>query len=48
MPEAFDKCVKSGGKVRTIKLGNGKYRHVCVKDGRAHYGYVKHVKVEKK
>ena len=26
MPADFDRCVKEGGKVRTIKLPAGKYR----------------------
>lgn len=35
MPEAFKRCVKAGGKVRTIKHGSDKYQHVCVKPGGA-------------
>lgn len=41
MPKAFDACVKSGGRVRTERLGKGKYRHVCFKDGKRYNGYVK-------
>ena len=41
MPEAFDRCVRGGGRVRTIKGPNkraglkaGQYRHICFpKDG---------------
>ena len=36
MPEAFDKCKKNGGRVRTVsgpnkhfKVPEGHYRHVC-------------------
>jgi len=29
MPANFDKCVKSGGRVRTKDLGKGKYLHIC-------------------
>jgi hypothetical protein len=32
-PEAFDNCVKSGGKVRTKDLGKGKYIHICIPKG---------------
>jgi len=42
MPEAFDKCVREGGKVRTKQLGNGKYMHICFKDGKSYAGHVKH------
>ena len=49
MPEAFEKCRKNGGKIRTIsgprkekpKLGKDEYVHVCIKDGKQHMGYVK-------
>ena len=33
MPEKFNSCVKSGGRVRTKTLGNGKYLHVCFPKG---------------
>lgn len=51
MPEAFDKCVKGGGRVRTISgssakgkqmgLGKNEYRHVCFNKSGSHLGYVK-------
>jgi hypothetical protein len=41
MPKDFDRCVKGGGRVRTVKLGKGKYRHVCYDKDGSHYGYVK-------
>jgi hypothetical protein len=41
MPEAFDRCVRSGGKVRTQKLGGDKYRHVCILKGKVYPGYAK-------
>lgn len=41
MPKAFDNCVKSGGRVRTKKLKNGKYIHICFKGGKSYAGEVK-------
>ena len=48
MPEAFNSCVKNGGRVRTIsgpsqKFGipGGSYLHVCFKDGKMVRGEVK-------
>ena len=40
-PQDFDRCVKSGGKVRTKKLKGGKYIHICFKDGKSYAGEVK-------
>ena len=48
MPADFDRCVKEGGKVRTIKLPAGKYRHVCTLNGKSYYGEVKTKKQERK
>ena len=31
MPVGFKKCVREGGRVRTIKHGQSKYQHVCVR-----------------
>ncbi len=33
MPKAFEKCVKEGGRVRTLKLKGNKYRHICYPKG---------------
>ena len=41
MPQEFDKCRSSGGRVRTKKLSNGKYIHICFKDGKSYAGEVK-------
>jgi len=43
MPAAFDRCVKSGGRIRTKELGKGKYIHICFDKGtgKSHTGYVK-------
>lgn len=41
MPAAFDKCVASGGRVRTKSLKGKKYIHVCFKNGKSYAGYVK-------
>lgn len=32
MPEAFDKCRKGGGKIRTVSRGK-KYFHICIPKG---------------
>ena len=41
MPKSFNACRKAGGKVRTKKLGDGKYMHVCVLGGKSYAGEVK-------
>ncbi len=44
MPQAFDDCVKSGGKVRTKSLPDGRYVLTCYKDGESYSGEVKQKK----
>jgi len=46
MPEAFEKCVREGGRVRTKKLSGGRYIHICYKDGKSHAGHVHKKKKE--
>jgi hypothetical protein len=53
MPEAFEKCVRNGGRVRTVSgpskahgLGPGEYCHYCFINGESFRGEVK--KKEKK
>ena len=41
MPAGFEKCVSSGGRVRTKKLSGGRYIHICFKDGKSYAGEVK-------
>jgi len=41
MPKNFEKCVAQGGRVRTKKLSNGKYIHICFKDGKSYAGHLK-------
>jgi len=48
MPKAFENCVKSGGRVRTIKgpnkkfgLKKGQYMHICFKGGKMYRGHKK-------
>ena len=42
MPADFDKCVREGGRVRTLKVGKDKYMHICYdKAGKSHAGEVK-------
>lgn len=47
MPQAFDNCVKRGGRVRTKKLGGSKYIHICLKGGKSYAGYPKKRKKRK-
>jgi len=44
MPAGFEKCVADGGRVRTKKVGKGKYMHICFKDGKSYAGEVKTTK----
>jgi hypothetical protein len=42
MPADFERCVREGGRVRTIKLKDDKYMHVCYdKSGKSHAGEIK-------
>jgi len=41
MPKPFDKCVSSGGKVRTKKVSGKKYIHICYRNGKSYAGHVK-------
>jgi len=50
MPEAFEKCRRNGGRIRTIsgpnkmfKLEAGEYRHVCWLNNEPYWGE-KHTK----
>ena len=41
MPEDFDKCKSEGGRVRTMKLKEGRYMKVCYdKNNKSHAGEV--------
>lgn len=46
MPPKFDRCVKGGGKVRTIKPKPGRYMRVCKPKGsrKTVAGHVKRTK----
>jgi hypothetical protein len=48
MPQEFNTCVKSGGKVRTKTLPDGKYIRICVKDGKSYSGEVKEKKTTRR
>lgn len=41
MPASFDNCVRRGGKVRTKTLSNGRYIHLCFRQGKSYRGEVK-------
>lgn len=44
MPAAFNKCVKSGGRVRTKSMSGGRYIHLCFKGKKSYAGEVKRKK----
>jgi len=48
MPQAFDDCVKNGGKVRTKKISGGRYMHICFLNGKSYAGEVKTAKTTTK
>lgn len=41
MPQAFNECVKNGGRVRTKKLSGGRYIHICFLNGKSYAGEVR-------
>jgi len=47
MPKSFIRCVKSGGRVRTVKRGSRKYQHICYKEGKSYAGHIKTKKKKK-
>lgn len=48
MPAEFENCIARGGKVRTKKLKDGKYIHICILGGRSYAGEVKTKEKKKK
>lgn len=48
MPANFEKCVREGGRVRTIEPNPSEYLHVCYKDGKSYSGEVKKTEIGKK
>jgi len=46
MPAGFERCIRQGGRVRTIKPKPGRYLHVCYLGGKSYSGEVKHTKEE--
>jgi len=44
MPQAFESCVKRGGRVGTKKLSGGRYMHFCSIDGKSYAGEVHEAK----
>ncbi len=47
MPEAFNRCVKAGGRVRTKTLSNGRHQRFCFLNGKSHAGKVKKTKARR-
>lgn len=45
MPEAFEKCVAGGGRVRTKKVNSSQFMRLCFKGGKSFAGEVKTKKV---
>ncbi len=41
MPKAFENCVKRKGKVKTIKIDEKRYMHICYLRGIAYPGETK-------
>jgi len=55
MPEAFEKCRRNGGRIRTVtgpskrfNLGTGEYKHICFLNGEVYEGERKTKKNSKK
>lgn len=53
MPKDFERCVKEGGRVRTVSgpnklfgLKKGEYRHICFLNGKSFLGEIKTKKKE--
>lgn len=46
MPEIFNKCIREGGRMFTVKIGKEKYVHGCMPKGakKAVYGEIKKLK----
>ena len=48
MPVEFEACQRNGGRIKTKKLGNGKYIHICFIGGKSFAGEIKTKKKKKK
>lgn len=44
MPEPFERCRRQGGRIRTKKLPNNKYIHICYLGNQSYAGEVKTTK----
>lgn len=40
-PQAFENCIKHGGRVRTKTLSDGRYIHICYVGNKSYAGEVK-------
>lgn len=40
MPEAFERCRKKGGKIRTRTLSGGRYQYICILNGEVYPGEI--------
>lgn len=41
MPVGFDKCVSSGGYIKTVQKSGGRYQRVCYIKGKTFKGHIK-------
>lgn len=48
MGQAFDRCYKNGGEIKTLQVGKNSYRHVCYIKGKEYLGVVKKKKSKNK
>lgn len=48
MPAEFERCIRNGGRVRTVKLSRDRYMYVCYLDGKSYPGEVHHKKKRRK
>ena len=48
MPADFDRCVREGGRVRTIKPNPSEFLRICFIDGKSFRGEVKKTKTGRK
>jgi hypothetical protein len=46
MPASFDRCIRKGGRVRTMKRTKGTYRRICYYGGKSYAGEEKRVKMK--
>jgi len=48
MPKAFLECIRKGGKIRTMKIDESHYMHVCWLNGKSYAGEIKKIKSKRR